>query len=408
MAVLTVSISLPDCGPHQDRAINLIMEEFYKLIEYGTGCIQGDALISINRAGKGWTLPLAQLVRMQNGERAIGPHGTILGPKWDLTIPTRIQREKDGVVQLATLSGAWCSGPKETFTVRTNTGREIRATAEHPFLTERGWLRLEDLEIGDLLHVRGKQASTGRGSKPRYIYEYRVQAHPYSVRHRRKDRPTDSYTVDQHRLVAEARENGIPYPKYLERIREGNVAGLKFLDPQKWEIHHRDRNSKNNSPDNLLVCYADGHPRTHAYEGTYKNVLFKINTETVILIEPYGEEITYDLEVDGEPHNFLANGIVVHNTGKTRIFVEAIEALVAAGEIPVLVMVPNSLIEQTVEEFEKWTSQSWVAHHVMALDGALTLENRAQLRLPLQELLKTDRYSTDGRAYSQISICFYR
>jgi SNF2 family DNA or RNA helicase len=65
-------------------------------------------------------------------------------------------------------------------------------------------------------------------------------------------------------------------------------------------------------------------------------------------------------------------------TGKTRIYVESIEALIYAGEVPVLVMVPNSLIEQTIEEFTLWTSKTWVNRNVMVLDGNFTIEDRRQ------------------------------
>ena len=34
----------------------------------------------------------------------------------------------------------------------------------------------------------------------------------------------------------------------------------------------------------------------------------------VISVKPYGKEETYDIEVDGEYHNFIANGLVVHNS----------------------------------------------------------------------------------------------
>ena len=45
----------------------------------------------------------------------------------------------------------------------------------------------------------------------------------------------------------------------------------------------------------------------------------RIGTDKIISIKPYGEEPTYDLEVDTDPHNFLANDFVVHNTGKTTL-----------------------------------------------------------------------------------------
>ena len=58
---------------------------------------------------------------------------------------------------------AKASGRKKTFRITTALGRQIEATAEHPFLTVNGWKRLGDLEVGDAvacartLDVPGKQ-----------------------------------------------------------------------------------------------------------------------------------------------------------------------------------------------------------------------------------------------------------
>jgi SNF2 family DNA or RNA helicase len=65
-------------------------------------------------------------------------------------------------------------------------------------------------------------------------------------------------------------------------------------------------------------------------------------------------------------------------TGKTRIAVEVATVLLANGEIPGLIIVPNSLIEQTVDEFVKWTGEAWVNKYVHALDGSLSIYQRRE------------------------------
>jgi ATP-dependent DNA helicase DinG len=217
------------------------------LFQAGTGCIQGDAEIIVKRAGISKRMLLRDLVARFNGQRteqtdSLGRRS--VQPKaWDQSIPTYVQREDNGVVRSAHLVGAWCSGVKTTYTVTTSSGRKIRATDEHPFLTERGWLRLDELKIGDEVHVRGSQRGFGR-------------------------RPKDH-------------------------------------DPH------------NNSSENLVVLGADEHAIYHAEAHAKNNVLYKIIVEDVISIELHGEEMTYDLEVMDSPHNFIANGFVVHNTGKS-------------------------------------------------------------------------------------------
>lgn len=65
-------------------------------------------------------------------------------------------------------------------------------------------------------------------------------------------------------------------------------------------------------------------------------------------------------------------------TGKTRILVESVAVLLLTGEAPILVCVPNSLIEQTVEEFQKWNGQAWVDKNLAVLDGGYTIPQRSR------------------------------
>lgn len=65
-------------------------------------------------------------------------------------------------------------------------------------------------------------------------------------------------------------------------------------------------------------------------------------------------------------------------TGKTRILVETVKVLVAAGEVPVVIIVPNSLIDQTIDEFEEWAGKKWTAKHVHALDDTTTIYMRRE------------------------------
>src|SRR5262245_12408751 len=52
-----------------------------------------------------------------------------------------------------TLSHAFPSGTKEVFRVRLTSGREVEATANHPFLTYQGWRQLGDLSVGSRVGV---------------------------------------------------------------------------------------------------------------------------------------------------------------------------------------------------------------------------------------------------------------
>lgn len=302
-----------------------LSEKKQALIEAGTGCIYGDAEIIVNRGGNARRFRLSDLVDKFNG--GTGRTGNRGGRfRWDTSIQTHIQREgKDGTIRLAVLKHAWCSGIKKTFILTTSTGRAVRATSEHPFLTDRGWIKLGDLHIGDQVRCIAGQKTTGSNPKPTYRAIYRMHNHPFSCR-----RKNGSASVERHRLTAEASLNGLTYQQFVSQIHSGDTSELKFVNPRELEVHHRDGDHSNDSPDNLEVLRIRDHRLRHAEEG-YKNVLYKTAFEEVVSIKYYGEEVTYDLEVADDPHNFLANGFVVHNSGKS--FAYLIPAILSGQKV---------------------------------------------------------------------------
>lgn len=352
---------------------------------WDTGCIYGDAEIIVNRGGASRRYPLRQVVHMFNGGKAVNGH------TWDLNIPTMVQREVDGVVRLVSLAGAWESGVKQTYIVTTDSGRTIRATDEHPFLTERGWLRLDQLEIGDQVHVRGEQTwMRGRLPKQRYKMVSWLKHHPYAT-HRTVDR--SPFRVAEHRLVAEARMNRLSLADYIARLRKGPVAGVHFLDPEVWAVHHIDHNHLNNAADNLKVITHSEHHRLHAGEGKTCSVLYKVTTERVASVEPYGEEMTYDLSVPDDPHNFLADGFVVHNTGKSHLAMALAALYFEDGLIDhVLLVAEKNKIgdDEWLKDFRKFTRMSAMRHHGTGRMERLKKRGMPQVLVTTYETGKVD------------------
>lgn len=66
-------------------------------------------------------------------------------------------------------------------------------------------------------------------------------------------------------------------------------------------------------------------------------------------------------------------------TGKTLIVVEMCKILVEVGEVPILVAVPNALLEQTEEEFRIWAGDAWVERNLRVLDSTYTLYRRREV-----------------------------
>jgi hypothetical protein len=281
------------------------------MVAGGPGCLAADTVVRINRAGNGRTMTLEELHHKFHGGASFN------GFTWEEGLHTDIQfMAKDGTIRKTRIVDVWESGVKDTYTVTTSTGKTIRGTDIHPFYTTEGWKKLGELSVGDKTYVNGGQKKGGFDkSRFRDAERAGLTFHPYARGIKRK-------RVATHRLIAEANANGIGYEEFVQRCKDGNVEGLEFADPATHDVHHLDHDHQNNSPDNLVIISRDEHRRHHGSTHA-RNVLYVATPEEIVSIEYYGKEMTYDLEVEDEQHNFVANDFVVHNTGKS-YFVQAI------------------------------------------------------------------------------------
>lgn len=332
---------------------------------YDPGCIFGDAEMTVNRAGKSFKIALRDLVNMFNG----GSRGS--RQTWDPKIPTRVQRRsEDGTVRLVPIRNAWFSGEKQTYTVTTESGRWIRATDEHPFLTEHGWSRLDHLTVGVGVYVNGGRSSRGKTIKQQYRGRAGLRHHPNATRRGAKNSP---YRVPEHSMVVEADLNDLPLDRWLEACRKGSFPSEPRFLPRGVAVHHIDGDHLNNDRSNLAVMTHSEHHRLHAAQGKAAHVLEQTILERVVSIEPYGVEETYDIEVEDDPHNFIANGFVVHNTGKTATTLDYASLLALKSprrEARVLVLGPLAAVDTWVTQSREYVAEG-VAVWAEALGGSI-------------------------------------
>ena len=148
----------------------------------------------------------------------------------------------------------WSTGVKPVFTLTTRTGRSITATANHPLLTAQGWKRVDELQPGDIIAT----------AMPRY------------------DFGTGVFDLDDELLALPCEVSRLlPEEASVERPRRD--VCVKFAESLK---------------DELLGVWANS------------DLLW----EEIKSITTAGEEEVFDITVPGCA-NFLANGIVAHNSG---------------------------------------------------------------------------------------------
>ncbi|MCB0096885.1 MAG: replicative DNA helicase [Caldilineaceae bacterium] len=92
-----------------------------------SGCLTGDSLVTLY---DGQRIPIAELC----GKAGFNVFS--LNPE---TLK----------LEHAIVTNAFCTGEKQVFTLQTQLGRSIRATANHKFLTIEGWKRLDQIKLGE-------------------------------------------------------------------------------------------------------------------------------------------------------------------------------------------------------------------------------------------------------------------
>jgi len=164
------------------------------------------------------------------------------------------------------------SGTKSVFELVLASGRRLRASANHPFLTLDGWVHLSDLAIGGFIASARLGGANDRNHEaiPREIWDYIERKGQLANSSMRAHDVIDRFGPAEggrHRVYAQGVSRSV-----MRRIAD--------------EL-----------PDQFLADL-----------GT-SDVLW----DEIVAVEPQGEEVVYDATVPGT-HNFVANDVIVHNS----------------------------------------------------------------------------------------------
>lgn len=188
---------------------------------------------------------------------------------------------ESGMYTTTSVVDIWESGTKRVYRIIADNS-EIKASENHYFLTQRGWVKVKDLLLNDSLvrisHVGKKEVpknylSFNRAIKPELLELQNYKCYDCNA-------PINN-SNDVHHIIPVT------------------------VQPELW-------NNKNN----VICLCAKCHTQRHIELGytSLSPTLTSIDS-----IEYYGEELTYDLQVEHRDSNFVANGFVVHNCEKHRM-----------------------------------------------------------------------------------------
>lgn len=296
-------------------------------------CVAGDTVLNLNRGGKGFKMTIEKAWKHLHGMKRTDRYA------WDKSIPTKIRALVGNRIGLHDMETIVCSGYKKTMRLELEDGSRLTLTPEHEVLTPSGFIQAVQLRVGSEVIADGERKESIRKEKESYKRIAGFTHHPHA-------RPqTRSVVIEEHRAVVEAELNNMSLDNFRKRCREGTIAGLTFIDPKEFHVHHKDGNVRNNALKNLEIKRGKDHRKLHqpGYAAFGYGIPTPVKVRGIWLNTK--EEAVYDV-VCAEPHrNFVANGIVVHNCGKGKTVV-AIE-LIARRAVPAIIIVDTSqLVKQ--------------------------------------------------------------
>src|SRR5215467_2462533 len=341
------------------------------LLAMHMGCVAGDADLIVNRGGNSKHFTLREFHRKFQGGTNRRSGKDIA---WNPQIPSQIRSLIHGELHLNTVIQTIARGIRPVVKIRLASGKFIRVTPDHEIAAPGDqWIAADRLSPGDQVLTNGQAACRDCGSTERIIvYPYAKHlglcrkcawSKGQASRHKEKIIDKDGY-VRLYRRFDHPRHNRAGQV-YEHIVVMEKILGRPIIVAE--HVHHKNHVRHDNRPENLEVLSEREHLRHHGLEGHHlhldsaPHVCFIPRTDTVVAVEPNGESDVYDLVMDEPAHNFVANGVLVHNCGKSRV---AVEAAVRHKLRQILILCPLRVVEVWREQFEMYAPE----YHFIALD----------------------------------------
>lgn len=261
-----------------------------EILPYSGYCLTGDTVVIRGAAGK-YSKQEITLAELAEAWKARTP----LGDKLRSRGVTLLALDSDGRIRPAYANHVWSNGLRSVYKVKTVGGREIRGTDNHRLLTDAGYTVIGSLAPGDNLVVMGdRQAEL---DQKRFIADTETPILP-----------------DAAKAIVLARAQGkCEFCDFEDTGGEKHSLEFAHIGPlEKMGILDR-----YHDPFNVRLLCNPCH-KTLDYRKGERKVRHSTGKPTaldpILSIDPDGFEEVFDVSMRSDEHNFIANGIVSHNS----------------------------------------------------------------------------------------------
>lgn len=248
------------------------------------------------------------------------------------------------------------NGEKDCLEIKTRLGYSIILTPDHLIYTPNGYTKAENLKLKDKIYVNGQEIDENfKYRNYDWLYHQNITLNKTFVQ------ISEEFGYNVSTLKKWGRKLGLP-KKETGYFNKGKVSWNKGLNENSsssvkkqadtlrkyhWEsdkvynksengsiimkdntvnyqkpnkeicevckqeknvqVHHLNENREDNEINNLVSLCVNCHQQIHG------NGLKILYADEIVSIEKAGKKKVYDIEMDSEFHNFVANGVVVHN-----------------------------------------------------------------------------------------------